>query len=247
MAKIPQRAQDLAAAARARSGDTVERALDRVFLEPFDVPDADTALRLLTDARRPQPSAALRFLEGQALVRIAGQVAKLAAKSKAAGMAARVAALPGASSAGTTAAAAGGGMSAATSMGATALAAAAVTAATRTGRTVKRGVTDLQVLASYLASRARREQVTLGRELLRAITLAVYVDPRRRIDFSLAGRKGASSVLARWSRDTVSAQSEARRNDEARAWIDAIDRLDLRTFAAAWERRGATDLETYGP
>ena len=237
MVKIPQRAQALSDAARARGGDALDRALDRLFLEPFDVPDAETALRLLTESPRPQASAAVRFLEGQALVRIGAQVARLAARSKAAGVAARVAALPGASSAGTTAAATGGTMSAATSVGATALAAAAVTAATRTTRTVRRGVTDLQVLSSYLASRARREQFVLDKGLLRALTLAIYTDPRRHADFRPAGRKGAAGVLARWSRDTVNAPSDARRNDEARSWIDAIDRLDLTALADAWQRQ----------
>lgn len=237
MVKIPQRAQALSDAARARGGDALERALDRLFLEPFEVPDAETALRLLTEAPRPQSSAALRFLEGQALIRVAGQLGRLAARSKAAGVAARVAALPGASSAGPAAAATGGTMSATTSVGATALAAAAVTAATRTTRTVRRGMTDLQVLSSYLASGARREQLVLDRSLLRALTLAVYTDPRRRADFRLAGRKGAASVLARWSRDTVNTPTEARRNDEARLWVDAIDRLDLTALADAWQRQ----------
>jgi hypothetical protein len=31
--------------------------------------------------------------------------------------------------------------------------------------------------------------------------------------------------------------SEARRRADATAWIDAIDRLELITLAAAWERR----------
>jgi hypothetical protein len=213
----------------------VDRALDRVFAEPFEVPDAATATRLLTERARPPASAAVRFLEGQALVRIGGQVARLAARSKAASAAARVAALPG-GMAGTTAAA-GATMSAASSVGATALAAAAVTAATRTTRTIRRGITDLQVLASYLASRARSEGVALDKGLLRALTLAVYTDPRRRADFRLAGGKGATGVLTRWTRDTVATQGEARRDDEVRAWLDAIDRLDLTALAIAWERR----------
>jgi hypothetical protein len=237
MAKIPERAQALSAAARARTADALDRALDRVFAEPFDVPDGATAARLLTEAPRPQPGAAVRFLEGQALVRIAGQAAKLASRSKAAGMATRAAALPASTSTGTAAAAGGTAMGAATSVGAAALAAAAVTAATRTTRTVRRGITDLQILASYLSSLARREQVALDKALLRALTLAVYTDPRRRADFRLAGRKGATGVLTRWSRDTMATPSEARRRADATAWIDAIDRLELITLASAWERR----------
>jgi hypothetical protein len=235
MVKIPERAQSIAAAARARTGDTVDRALDRVFAEPFEVPDAATATRLLTQRARPPASAAVRFLEGQALVRIAGQVGRLAARSRAASAAARVAALPGGSAGAT--AAGGATVSAASSVGATALAAAAVTAATRTARTIRRGITDLQVLASYLASRARAEGLVLDKGLLRALTLAVYTDPRRRADFRFEGGKGATGVLARWSRDAVATPGEARRNDEVHAWLDAIDRLDLTVLAIAWERR----------
>jgi hypothetical protein len=234
MVRIPQRAQALTGAARARTADALDRALDRVFSEPFDVPDAETAVRLLTEAPRPQASAAVRFLEGQALVRIAAQLARLAGRSKAAGLAARVAATPGATGAAT---AGGTAASAATSVGATALAAAAVTAATRTARTVRRGVSDLQVLASYLVSRARAQGMTLDKGLLRALTLAVYTDPRRRADFRLAGSRGATSVLGRWSRDTMATPSEARRRADAIAWIDAIDRLDLIALATEWERR----------
>jgi hypothetical protein len=237
MVKVPARARALSEAARARTADALDRALDRVFAEPFDVPDAASAARMLTEAPRSHPGAAVRLLEGQALVRIAGQVTRLASRSKAAGMAARAAAIPASTSTGTAAAAGGTAMSAATSVGATALAAAAVTAATRTTRTVRRGITDLQILASYLASRARREQVELDKGLLRALTLAVYTDPRRRADFRLAGRKGATGVLSRWSRDTVATPSEARRRDDATAWIDAIGRLDLPALATAWERR----------
>jgi hypothetical protein len=237
MPRIPEPARRLSAAARTRTGDALERALDRIFDEPFDVPDAETASRLLLGAPRPTASAAVRFLEGQALVRIAGQVAKLASRSKAASAAARVAAVPATTQAGTAAAAGGVAMSTATSVGATALAAAAVTAATRTTRTVSRGFTDLRVLASYLASRGRQQNVLLPKSLLRAVTLAAYTDPRRRVDFRLAGPRGATGLLSRWTRDAVSSPSEARRREEVAAWLDALDRLDLAALAAEWELR----------
>ena len=85
-------APSVLAAARARGVDGLERSLDRIFDEPFDVPDAPTAIRLLSGAEPPAPGALGRYLEGQELVRIASQVTKLAARSRAAGAAARVAA-----------------------------------------------------------------------------------------------------------------------------------------------------------
>jgi hypothetical protein len=235
------RARHLGTRAVARGADGFERSLDRIFDEPFDVPDAATAVRLLSGAEPPPMSALGRYLEGQALVRIGAQVAKLAGRSRAAGAAARVAAVPAAmSETGAATAAAGAGsaaMSTATSMGAAALAAAAVAAATRATRTVRRGLNDLRVLASYLASRARDQHVVLDKPLLRALTLAAYTDPRRRVDFRFAGSRGATAVLARWSRDTASAPTDARRRNDADDWVNAVDRLDLAALAAAWDRR----------
>ena len=228
-------------AARTRGADGLERSLDRIFDEPFDVPDAATALRLLSGAEPPPMSALGRYLEGQALVRIAAQVTKLAGRSRAAGAAARVAALPAAMSetgAATAAATAGGAaMSTATSMGAAALAAAAVAAATRTTRTVRRGLNDLRVLASYLASRAREQHVVLDKSMLRALTLAAYTDPRRRVDFRFAGSRGATAVLAPLEpRRRVDAERRRAGATTPTAWVDAVDRLDLAALADEWRR-----------
>ena len=227
-------ARRLRDAARRRSADGLARSLDRIFDEPFDVPDAATAKRMLSGTQRPPMSALGRYLEGQALVRIGAQVAKLASRSKAAGTAARVAAVPaamsetGAATAAATASSAA--MSTATSMGAAALAAAAVAATTRATTTASRGLNDLRVLASYLASRARSQPVVLDKPTLRALTLAVYTDPRRRADFRLSGSRGAAAVLGRWSREAASTPSESDRRDNADTWVNAIDRLDLASF-----------------
>jgi hypothetical protein len=129
-------------------------------------------------------------------------------------------------------------MSTATSMGAAALAAAAVAAASRGTRSVRRGLTDLRVLASYMASRAREEGVVLDKGLLRALTLAVYTDPRRRVDFRFAGTRGAAAALGRWSRDAATKPTDAARRDNAETWVFAIDRLDLPAFTEEWRRRG---------
>ncbi len=230
-----EQARRLGANARNRGVDGLEWALDRIFDEPFDVPDAATARRLLSGAQRPPASAIGRYLEGQALVRITAQVAKVAGRSRAARTATGIAALPAAMSetGATTAAATAGGaaMSTATSMGAAALAAAAVAATTRTTRTARRGLNDLRVLASFLASRAREQRIDLDKSKLRAATLAIYIDPRRRVDMRFSGSRGAAAVLGRWSRDATSTPTEARRRDTADAWVDAIDRLDVATLA----------------
>jgi hypothetical protein len=128
-------------------------------------------------------------------------------------------------------------MSTATSMGAAALAAAAVAATTRATRTARRGLNDLRVLASYLASRARAERIELEPGLLRALTLATYVDPRRRADFHLTGSRGGAAVLGRWSRETTVPPSELRRRDDIDAWLVAIDRLELDALREEWTRR----------
>jgi hypothetical protein len=123
-------------------------------------------------------------------------------------------------------------------MGAAALAGAAVAAASRTSRSVRRGLNDLRVLASFVASRARSDGIVLEKATLRAITLAVYTDPRRRVDFRFAGSRGAAAVISRWSRDAAARPSDSRRRDDAEAWVDAVERLDLAAFADEWKSRG---------
>ena len=231
------RVRRMAGATRARGAEELERSLDWIFDEPFVVPDAATAIRLLSGAESPPMSALGRYLEGQALVRIAARVTKLAARSRAAGAAARVAAMSETGAATAAAGAGGAALSTAASMGSAALAAAAVAGATRATRTARRGLNDLRVLASYLASRARDEEIVLQKPLLRAVTLATYTDPRRRVDVRYAGSRGASAVLARWSRDVASSKRESRRRDDAEAWVHALDRLDLRALSAGWDVR----------
>jgi hypothetical protein len=254
MAKLPgrERARQISAGARARTGDALDRVLDWIFAEPFEVPDADTAIRLLTGDQRPPMSALGRYLEGQAMVRIAAQVAKATSRSRAASAAAKVASVPmmtetavtagaataaGAASSGAASAAGGAAMGTATSMGAAALAAAAVAAATRTTRTVRRGVNDLRVLASYVASRGRQQHVVLDRSMLRALTIAVYTDPRRWVDFRFSGSRGAAAVFGRWTRDAATTPNDRRRRQAADDWVRAIDRLDLTALADEWARR----------
>jgi hypothetical protein len=81
--------------------------------------------------------------------------------------------------------------------------------------------------------------VVLDKGLLRALTLAAYTDPRRHVDFRLAGPRGATSVVSRWTRDAVTTPTEARRREDITAWLGALDRLDLVSLAAQWERARA--------
>ena len=67
-------------------------------------------------------------------------------------------------------------MSTATSMGAAALAAAAKAATVARRAPARRGLNDLRVLASFLASRAREQHVVLDKSKLRAVTIAYYID-----------------------------------------------------------------------
>ena len=71
--------------ARNRGVDGLEWSLDRIFDEPFDVPDAEAACSDCSRVTKRPPANALgRYLEGQALVRITAEIAKVASRSKAA-------------------------------------------------------------------------------------------------------------------------------------------------------------------
>ena len=93
-------------------------------------------------------------------------------------------------------------------------------------------------LASYLASRARAQHVVLDKSTLRAATLAIYIDPRRRVDMRFSGSRGGRGARALEPRRDIGTPNESRRSDIADAWVDAIDRLDLAALADE-RRRGA--------
>ena len=99
---------------------------------------------------------------------------------------------------------------------------------------VGRGLREVQVLASYLADRAHREGVELDDRLLRAITVAVYVDPTKKVDLRYRGKRGGAALAGQWAANALrSGPASARVVD---SWVSAIDNLVLADLRSEWER-----------
>ncbi len=113
--------------------------------------------------------------------------------------------------------------------------AGAVLAGTRTRHVVRRGLREVQVLASYLAGRAGREEVELDDRLLRTLTVAVYLDPTKKVDFRYRGKRAGAALAGQWA-------AKALRTGPApasivRSWVNAIDRLPLADLTTEWDRQ----------
>ena len=101
----------------------------------------------------------------------------------------------------------------------------------RARRVIRRGTLQLQVLASFVASRAHRAGITLERDFVRAVTLDVYLEPHRVVEFRYRGRRAGGTIARRWAKDALSSSDE-RPLIESR--VSAIERLDLDDLHRRW-------------
>jgi len=113
---------------------------------------------------------------------------------------------------------------------------AVLTGTAAVASSVRGGVGELQVVGSYLASRLDESGIKTDPEFLRRLTLEVYLNPGRVPDLSHPDDLGASRLLAYWLRHSgaIPIVSRARNERHRRAWIDAVDRLDLPALWAEW-------------
>ncbi len=114
--------------------------------------------------------------------------------------------------------------------------------ALRLTTTSRRGVRELQLLASYVITRLRAAGVEPERGLVRALTLALYVDPARRPTLDTSGSRAAGSISRQWVLRSLGGDAETAIRARARRQADALDRLDLPGLAVVWARRGAIDV-----
>jgi hypothetical protein len=110
-----------------------------------------------------------------------------------------------------------------------------VTSANRARQAVQRGLMELRVLASLLAQRARDAGTAVDKGFIRAATVEIYLDPRRRIDFRYRGPRAGRVLAARWIRDAVANPDGIHRAKER---IEAIERLDLQSLVNRWSADG---------
>jgi hypothetical protein len=199
---------------RHRLGTFVDRALDKVFIEPFDVPSQEDAVRLMAE---PPPESAL-----------------LASIPTLAALATRGSAMYRRMRAARSATSAAGGPA---GLSALLITAAGVATVTRLLTAVRWGLRDIQVMASYLATKSKADGVELEPGLARTLTISAYLDPRRHARLDYANMRGAGALIGAWSTQTMANRSEVAARQRAQDRIDALDRYELRTLADDWKRR----------
>jgi hypothetical protein len=119
---------------------------------------------------------------------------------------------------------------------------ASIPIALRLTTTTRRGVRELQLLASYVITRLRAAGVEPERGLVRALTLALYVDPARRPTLDVPGSRTAGAVARQWVLRSLGGDAESAIRARVRREAEALDRLDLPALAVVWARRRAIDV-----
>ena len=103
----------------------------------------------------------------------------------------------------------------------------------------RRGVHELQVLASFLIHRFHHEGIEPDKGLVRALAVSITVNPDRRPQLDTnAARAGAGlggqGIVRSVGNDSVSAVRQ-----RARLQLAAVERLDLPELARQWDQRTA--------
>jgi hypothetical protein len=111
---------------------------------------------------------------------------------------------------------------------------ASIPIALRLSTTSRRGVRELQLLASYLINRLRAVGVTADRGLVRSLTLSLYLDPARRPVLDIPVGRAAGGVARQWVLRSLGGDAENAVRARARRQAEAIDRLDLADVGREW-------------
>jgi hypothetical protein len=109
--------------------------------------------------------------------------------------------------------------------------------------TLRQGVREIQVIASYFMHLLREEGIEPERELVTALTLSIALDPERPPDLSLTPARAGGGLTRRWVMRVLgrdNAKAVRRRSD---AYLAAIDRLDLPELAREWQKRQPYEIE----
>jgi hypothetical protein len=207
----------------ARVRALIDGALDRVFDEPFDVRTAEE-LEDLVAAGPVGVGAAPAATTLTAFVAAATPVARRAlAVATKSGKFASKAPLP--------------------SSKAFKVGLASIPVALRLSTTSRRGVRELQLLASYLIHRLRADGVDPDHGLVRSLTLSLYLDPARRPSLDIPIGRAAGGIARQWVLRSLGGDADAAVRARARRQAEAIDRLDLAGLGDQWARHDHTPPE----
>jgi hypothetical protein len=111
---------------------------------------------------------------------------------------------------------------------------ASIPVALRLSTTGRRGVRELQLLASYLITRFRAVGPDPDPGLVRSLTLSLYLDPARRPALDIPGGRAAGGVARQWVLRSLGGDAESAVRARARRQAEAIDRLDLLALREQW-------------
>jgi hypothetical protein len=198
----------------ARVRALVDGALDRVFDEPFDVRTAQELEDLVAAGPAgagAAPTATTLTAVAAAAVPMARRALAMATKS---GKLASKAPLP--------------------SSKALEVGLATLPVAWRLSTTARRGVRELQLLASYVITRLRVAGVDPDPGLVRSLTLSLYLDPARRPTLDAPSSRVAGGVARQWVLRSLGGDAETAVRARARRQADALDRLDLTSIGVRW-------------
>jgi hypothetical protein len=211
---VPVPERNFLASVRYRTGAVVDAILDRIVTEPFDIASSEEAVALMSE---PPPESAL-FASIPTLATLAARGGTMYRRFRTA------------QSAGSAA----GGPATVSMM---VLTAAAVATMTRFLTSVRWGLRDIQVMASYLSTRSRAQGIALEPGLARSLTISAYLDPRRHPGLDYANVRGAGALVGAWSTGTIASRGEAAARRRAQDRIDALDRYELTELAQEWKTR----------
>lgn len=101
----------------------------------------------------------------------------------------------------------------------------ATIAASRMVDTSRFGVSELQIMAAYLASRVREQGQRPAQAAVEQAALALYTKPGRRPDLEQPRRKLLSAAARRWVLDAFRPDAEDSRRRRTRARLRAVAEL----------------------
>ncbi len=101
----------------------------------------------------------------------------------------------------------------------------ATVAAGRTVETAKVGVSELQIMAAYLASRIRARGHLPAQDAVELTVLSLYTKPGRRVDLRQPRRALLSAAARRWVLDAFRPDAEDSRRRRTRARLRAVEEL----------------------
>jgi hypothetical protein len=187
----------------------VDASLDRIFDEPLDVPTA-------AEARRQLEEHAVESWGPAGLAAVDWAVVRAARSGVVGRLSRRVASRTGAKLAG--------------------MALLPLSVALDVGLAARRGVHELQVLASYLIARLRSADLPVDPDLVRRAVTALYLQPSAPPDLSRSAPDLTTAVARHWAVRAVPGLGLGHKRDSRRR-VRALERLDLARLLDDWSTR----------